>query len=248
MVTQNKVNNYLLSLPGGICLQNVKYPRANVNNSVSGNNDAYTVPANRRAIVLTSSMRSGSGSTATIVQNWKISGTYYNTNFSAISLLTGTYLGDVSDGGFIMEAAESISFNSNQTAINLFAQIIEFDTTVALKTNKTLGATNGDQTIYTCPAGKKAAIMTGNGQILGMTNSGFLISNNSGGTIVSNIYLVPSGGSKGANNLYRGSISTTTGTATRITCGAILSAGDFIVWNCNTTNANALCAVTILEL
>jgi hypothetical protein len=248
MVLQNSVDNYLLSLPGGICLPSVKYPRANINSSASGNNDVYTVPAGRRTIVLTSTLRSGSGSTATIVQNWKISGTYYTTTFSAISLTAGTVLNDTNDGGFIMEAGESISFNSNQTAINMYVQLIEFDSAASLKTVKTIGATNGDQTIYTCPSGKMAAIMSGNGQIWGMTNRGLFISNNSGGSITSNIYIVPNGNSKGANNLFQGSIATSNGLCSRINCAAILSPGDFIVWNCNTTNANALCAATILEI
>lgn len=247
MVLQNLVDNYLTALPGGICLPAVKYPRANINNSASGNNDVYTVPAGRRTIVLTSSFRSQSASTATISQNWKISGTYYNTSIAATSLGAGLYSGDTTDGGFIMEAGELISFNSNQTAINMFVQLVEFDNTATLKTAKVLGATNGDQTIYTVPAGKKAAIMTGNGQIWGMNNAGFLLGNNTGSTLTSNIYLVPNGGSKGASNLFRGSISTATATATRINCGAILSAGDFIVWNCNTANANAVCAVTVME-
>lgn len=248
MAVQNNVNQFLTMLSGAISLPAVKYARANVNSSVNGNNDSYTVPAGRRALVLFSTLRSQSGSTATIIQNWKISGTYYNTLFSAISLTTGAVASDTADGGFVMEAGESISYNSNQTAINMFTQIVEFDNTANLKTVKTIGATNGDQTIYTVPTGKTAIIVSGNGQPLGCTNRGFFISNNSGGSITSNIYLVPNGGSKGTSNLFRGSVSTANGAATRINAGAVLSAGDFIVWNCNTTNANALCAVTLVEM
>lgn len=248
MAIQNNVNQYLNEMSGALCLINVKYPRANINNSASGNNDVYTVPSGRRAIVLFSNYRSQSGSSATLVQNWKISGTYYTTTFSAITVSAGAVAADGSSGGFIMEAGESLSYNSTQTAINTFSQIVEFDNLSTLKTVKTIGATNGDQTVYTVPTGKKAILVSGNGQPLGCSNSGFFISNNSGGSITSNIYLVPNGGSKGANNLLRGSLSTSNGLCSRINCGAVLSAGDFIVWNCNTTNANALCAVTLVEI
>ncbi len=248
MAIQNSVNQFLTMVSGAISLPGVKYARANVNSSINGNNDSYTVPTGKRALVLFSNFRSQSASTATLIQNWKISGTYYNTTFSAISLTTGAVANDTADGGFVMEAGESISYNSNQTTINIFTQIVEFDNTAALKTVKTIGATNGDQTIYTVPAGKKAILVSGNGQPLGSGNQGFFISNNSGGSITSNIYLVPSGGSKGTSNLFRGSISTANGAATRLNCGAVLSAGDFIVWNCGTTNANALCAVTLVEM
>lgn len=248
MALQNSVNQFLTMLSGAVSLPAVKYPRANVNNGSSGNNDLYTVPSNRRALVLFSSLRSQSASTATIIQNWKISGTYYPTLFSAISLTTGAYLGDTSDGGFVMEAGESISFNSNQASINFFTQIVEFDNTANLKTVKTIGSTNGDQTIYTVPSGKSAIIVSGNGQPLGAGNQGFFVSNNSGGSISSNIYLVPNGSSKGTGNLYKGSFSTSTGLCTRVNSGAILSSGDFVVWNCNTSSANALCALTIVEM
>lgn len=248
MPTVNPVNNYLLSLPGGICLQNVKYPRGALNAVASGNQDVYTVPAGRRAIVLTSSLYNGSVSTSTLVQKWKISGTYYNTNFSAISLATVTYLGDTSDGGFIMEAGESISWNGTQSSLNAWVQLIEIDNTAPIKTVKTIGSLNGDQTVYTCPVGKKAVVLKANGQIEGANNAGCFISNDSGGSIISNLYFVASGGSKGVGNLYRGSLTTTTGTASRINAGVVLSAGDFVVWNCNTTNANALCALTVMEI
>lgn len=248
MTLQNNVNEYLASAPGGICLVTAKYPRANFNNGASGNNDTYTVPAGRRAIVLTSTFRSQSASSATLIQNWKISGTYYPVNFSTQTVAAGTVVNDTVDGGFIMEAGEILSFNSSQSTMNIFAQVVEFSNQSNLRTVKTIGATNGDQTVYTCPAGKHAILMTGNGQALGSPNFASFISNSSGGSITSNIYCVPNGGSKGAANLIQASIVTTTGSCTRIKFGGILNPGDFMVWNCNTASANALCAFTVLEV
>jgi hypothetical protein len=247
-VLQNNVNEYLAAAPGGLCLLTVNYPRANVNGGASGNNDTYTVPAGLRAIVLTSTYRSQSGSSATVVPNWKISGTYYPVNFSTQTVGAGALVNDTVDGGMILEAGESISFNSTQASLNFFCQLVQFSNQSNLRTVKTIGATNGDQTVYTCPAGKHAILMNGNGQPKGSPNFGSFISNSSGGSITSNIYFIPNGGSKGANNLLLASAVTTTGSCTRIPICGIMNPGDFLLWNCNTTNANALCAFTVLEV
>lgn len=246
MATQNPVNNNLIISTGGISLTNVKYPRATLNSSASGLNDVYTCPSGRRAWVGYSGLRNQNAAIRTMRPSWKISGTYYNMNSNNTQVSSSGYNFDSNDNGMILEAGETIAWDAQTSLLNSYTQIIEFDATNALKTAKIIGVTSGDNTVYTCPSGKKAIITTGNGLPLGATINGSIWV--SASTAINGIiYIVPNGGSPGASNKYYGT-AFASGTAKNVNIQAVLSPGDAIVFNSDVTSSTSLVAVNIVEI
>lgn len=254
MVTQNSVDNYLLAFPGGICLPNVKYSRVNFIAGTTGNNDIYTAPAGRRALVMFSNMINQNSSTSTCNPAWKISGTYYNMAANASTIPSNVAVGvgvliDTSDCGFVLEPAETLAWNCQRINVSVYTSIIEFDNSgpVTLKTAKIIGLTTGNNTVYTVPAGKKAIIFSGNGLPFSATNNGGIwvsvgTTTLTGGTI----NLVPSGGSVStANQIYGGTFFSNA--TVNVKCQAVLQSGDFINVTSGITDATCLAAVNVLE-
>lgn len=252
MATQNGVDNYLISFPGGICLPNVKYSRANFIAGAAGNNDIYTAPAGRRALVMFSNMVNQNGSSRTCNPAWKISGTYYNMNANSTSVPASSPLGvlmDINDGGFVLEPGETLAWNCQNLNMSVYSQIIEFDNSApaSLKTVKIIGITSGNNTVYTVPAGKKAIIFSGNGLPFGSTNNGGIWCSVGTTPLTScTVNLVPSGGSvTTANQIYGGTFFASA--CANVKCQATLQSGDFVNVTSGVTDATCMAAVNVLE-
>lgn len=239
--------NVFMNSGGTVPLPNGKFVRVAGSNLPTGNNDLYTCPANKRAMVLASTAYNASAGTITVFEQVKISGTYYN-----LTQPIGAGTGVITSSGataYVLEANEILSVNTATTAgLNIWYAVYEFDNTAALKTVKLTSFINGDNTLYTVPAGKTAFIIDLIGQGNSPSTAGFIYFQKSGGTINLSVNVVNSGGSPASTNLIKPTTSINQSTRTLILGSITLGAGDFINVNSGSTNGTQIFWANILEL
>lgn len=250
MTLQNVLNNFLLMFPGAVSLGNVKYVRATVNNSVVGNNDYYTCPAGRRALIFTQNMRNTNASTNTVIFNWKlVAGTYLKlTNLASFTVATNSNLSYYQTNGFILEAGEGLSVNTSLVGLNVTTLIVEYDNTSALRMHR-FGPSfiNGDNIAYTC---------TGNGTILVpfgylpsmVASSGLSLVANNGLTPTQTWYLIPNGQTKGPNFIFRNAATISGSLRINVPLFTQMNTGDVILINCTSNLSNTYATILVCEL
>lgn len=226
--------------PNGAPLWNVKHiNKLYQNNSFStGENDVYTCPTGKKALVLTMQFFNSSGSSPNVICKMKVSGTYYRASATtAINNGTSTSIRAV----IPLEAGDSLSLNfSTGIACNVAIAILEFDSVAPVKFVRLLGTLiNGDNTLYTCPAGYTATPLSLiDFSKSGSTGTGSLnFANDSGGSLTLVTNVVPSGGSVSANNKFS-SQAASNAAVTAPTAPFNLEAGDFVSINSGSNSAN----------
>lgn len=201
-------------------------------------NDLYTVPVGKRAIIVGASYNS-SGSSVTLIIQVKISGTYYRLAANIVNTtLTNSIL---STGHLILEAGDTYSINASATGVNANLTVYTFDSTNPWKSARIISFVSGDNTVYTCPAGKvaylAAAAAYGLVSTASMSTSPF-VANMTGGNVNYIWNIVPSGGSPGVSNKMAQNLTVATG-AVAVMGTTVnpfsLSAGDFLSLNSNST-------------
>jgi hypothetical protein len=241
----SKFNDRIITIPnpGGNALAfspylpNVSYTTIIGSNLSTGDNDLYTVPSGKRLYVYQSvSLYNASAGNIAVINEYKRSGTYY------LLSNTGTSIGSGNGSIFtmapiILEAADILSINTaTNNGLNAFYTGQLFDSSSQLKTASVLSLSNGDNTIYTCPAGKSAIIV----------NSSYY--NNSGGAIVTYLNFVPSGSSPGTGNRFATSFSVSDKNFRNFNLPYTLSAGDFVSINTASGNAGQQAWVNVIEI
>ncbi len=233
MTKQNAINNTLFNFPIGPNLPGLAYPNAFIDggSSANGNNDIYTCPTGKRALVYGYTLVNNGAGTTTHYGQIKVSGTYYQISISSTTVSPGVGLG-FSSFPIILDAGEIFSIHTNTTTNSLWASVIEFDTTAITKTSKVISMSNGDNTIYTVPAGKTAFMSDVYGGLNFNGNPSFGYFNNSGGTRLLNMNIVTSGGSPGSTNKILNNLSIANlGVAANFVVSCSMEAGDFLVVN-----------------
>jgi hypothetical protein len=124
---------------------------------------------------------------------------------------------------------------------------MEFDNTAPLKTSKVVSMGNGNNTIYTCPAGKKAVILD-QWVALNLSLKKLYYFNNSGSSNSIVWYAVPNGGSTGATNQLQTETVSNATLSVRQGGGWMLNAGDFLVCNTPIGTATQTGWVNVWEL
>lgn len=199
-----------------------------------GDNDLYTVPTGRRAIIGQCVLRNDTAGNITVFTEIKHSGTYYR-NSSNVTVSSGGNNGaPVMVASTILDAGDILAANAITTAGAYIAfTIIEFDSTSSLKSGNVFGLSTGDNTIYTCPTGKTAIPVAINPvtAMFGRPMMGIAIGAVAPGTV--SVRLVKSGGSPSIV-LISGNILTTNATVAILTAGSSLLAGDSFVANVTT--------------
>ncbi len=250
MPNNNDVNNLILE-PQGVYLPGLKFPSAFVSGAGSGNIDMYTCPTGKRAIVTYIIAYNTAGTSTTIFPNLNVSGTYYRIGGAGSVAAGGNgqvlNLSAPTSSVIILEAGEKIGVNTTQAGCNLFANIMEFDNTAPLKTSKVVSMGNGNNTIYTCPAGKKAVILD-QWVALNLSLKKLYYFNNSGSSNSIVWYAVPNGGSTGATNQLQTETVSNATLSVRQGGGWMLNAGDFLVCNTPTGTATQTGWVNVWEL
>lgn len=226
--------------PNGAPFWNVKHKNifsANVSFS-TGENDLYTVPAGRKAIVVSVNIWNISGTSPNVISKIKNGSNYFRASATTASTSgTAVTLRSI----IPLDAGESFSLNfSTGIAANVAISIIEFDANSPVAFAKILGTLiNGDNTLYTCPAGYTATPLT----LLDISKAGSTgvgtvnFGNESGGSLTLITNLVPSGGTAGSTNkMSSGSASNNAVTSANMPCS--LEAGDFLSVNTGSNSAS----------
>lgn len=214
-------------------------------------NDIYTVPAGKRAILFSYGISNAAGGAASTFQpTVKISGTYYKLFQLTASLGTGAGIGTNPTMIYIAEAGEIFSLvQTTSTTFFVVATIIEFDNTAAIKTVKVTSPASGDNTLYT-PSGSKTGMIVANGPIgfLISANIGPVMYNNTVGTLAIVLNYLRGAAAASTSNRITGSVNVGAGTLNVLLAGLItISNGDTLSINVGGANATGLAWVNVME-
>lgn len=161
----------------------------------SGENDIYTVPTGMRA-TLALSVTNISGLSVNQTNQIKVGGNYFQVG--TLGAIVNNSQGTLSipfNTLPILEAGESFSQLTSATGLTVFGYAIVFSNTEPLLSPKLTTLAAGNNTIYTCPAGKVAFITN-----VGGSNAILRIYNASGNTRTYSYNAVPAGGSVSSSN------------------------------------------------
>jgi hypothetical protein len=239
---------------GGIpLLPNPSTAQILASNIGTGDIDLYTVPAGKRALVECQVWNSTASSISYFAEV-KIGATYYP--LSAKQTLANT-AGENANAfplyPIVLEAGQKVAINTTGTGLNVTGTVYLFDNTGNLKSAVITTFIAGDNTVYTCPAGKTSYLVHGPAS-LGSTAATvpFIFGmNGAGATIAYKWNVVASGGSPGTSNQITISISSAATAGNPITFGRNVSAaftpGDFISVNSGANTAGQIAWVNVVE-
>ncbi len=209
--------------------------------------DLFTVPAGKRFVIDSFVPYSTNTSTTTVHVLLKTNGNYYR--FSANSTMSATQTSPIVPTGddFYFEAGETIAIHTTLIGVNFNLSGILVPTNVFVYSPRLLSFNSGDNTVYTCPAGKCAIA----GSIPNLAHA-FRLSllganiNNTGGSITNSVYVVRSGGTPDSSNIqYTRSISDKSVNTFLV---PILFPGDSVVLNTVITTSNQWVRLTVTEI
>lgn len=224
----------------------MRYRRAKVTSSGSGNVTLWTASNGKRAYINAVSVYNTSGGSLSYFLNWLIGGTHYKLN-TALSVGAGASGQVATSVVIILEPGESLTVNVTGSGLNIRARVVEYDSSVRLYAPKKYsGWSSGDNTLYTVPTGYDAALLDGVGMLAQNTTS-FNYFNASGGSVNNKWHNVPSGSSPATDN----EVSATTATANDARLTHILSStmeeGDFINVNVNSASNTQIAWIIVAE-
>lgn len=228
------------ALPGGAA-----FVRAALNNiGATGQNDIYTVPSGKIALIGRARFYNNNGSNATVSTALKIAGTYYRQTGNATcsaNAATSASPAIVAPSGSTFAVATSL------TSVNAWLDILELDAECGIIPIAATSFSSGDNVIYTCPPRKSATLVDLNsfGQVL--IGGGLRYVNNSGGSATFKFYQVNSGDSTSTSNLIAGAQSATNDSVNNGTSVSTMSAGDQIVLNTSVATAGQGVFSAVLE-
>lgn len=239
---------------GTLTLIKPKYINLTIQNSVVGDNDlvnaatglVYTVPAGRVAILL--GMRifnDQAAASSTFFMELKVGGVYFRVTSNA-ALAAQAASGSPSPIGMVMQAGDIFALNCTQTAQSAWISVIECDATTQVKTARILTLANGDNTLYTCPAGKTAILLSNIMEGIGPEHIFYV--NNSGGAINVHHNIVNNGGVPNGNNQQSATLAVANQTGVNIAAIATLGPGDFVNINVSAGTATQTAWVTVIEV
>ncbi len=246
--------------PYGAYMPNPRYPKAYaIGSTSSGDVDLYTVPVNRRALLLgwvSTYITGGGGSVAAYLET-KISGSYFRlTNTRTIINVGEDESSFVDVIPKVLNAGETASINLNFPGAGILStwlHLVEFDAISPLRSVTLTSFNMGDNTLYTVPTGRTFEVLAFYGLC---SSSGFRIqsrmfySNASGGRRDIRVYAVPKGSvSASANKLYATQFpDIADGTVfTFIPLYGSLAEGDFINVNVDANTVGQMAWMNIIE-
>lgn len=245
----NNASNFLLYGFNGFSEFKNPVPKVvSSSSSSTGNVDLYTVPAGKK-VFIAQCLCWARGTLVNCRLSINSGGTYYllgTTSTSAtIQCLLPTFC--------IVLAGEKIAYNlSSAATVNTRLSFWEFDDDTPIVRGALFTLANGDNTVYTCPAGKQALPLSFHRDVannVGNTNT-VNYWNGSGATRAISLYYVPSGGSPATTNrTWTGNVSNNDGllfTNNTLTF-PVLNAGDSYVINTNANTATQVAWINVVE-
>jgi hypothetical protein len=221
-----------------IPLSNVTYPKAYAINLGTGNTDLYTVPANRKAILVDIAFTSSVA--AVIDAEVKISGVYHSFDFVCRTGCNSAIGSENSVSPFLFGAGETLAVNSTLSGPSVWPYVIEFDSTAVIFDSRLFALGAGNNTLFTAPTGKTTMVMGFPANFQVSTQLGHCYYyNESGGSRTVQINIVPSAGSPAANNAVFNSSVLNGQTAQPLVMGG-LAPGDFVNVNVDANTASQM--------
>lgn len=158
----------------------------------AGQNDLYTVPANRRLYIQGFNAFQTAGATGSVTMQVKHGGTYYPLQ-AAMALTLNVGSTGTTTIGIVLDAGEILSAFTVGTTINVSVSGFEFDAVPGtLQSPKLYGLAAGPNLLYQCGAGKSAITLGPNAIMTGIVG---VIINDASGPHSFNTFFVPAGGS-----------------------------------------------------
>lgn len=186
----------------------------------AGNIDLYTVPAGKTVIILALTGYNTTAGSLTVSPRYKYGSTYVQVGSNSIAG-AGAITNVPLQGPMVFSEGETVAVNSTGAGVLFVLRYVEIDTGRFVPVfGKSLAV--GDNLLYTCPVGKRAALLATTLTMIGLGVFG--LSNSSGSTRVVAI--------KRNASLISGSISSTSGSITQAGCvGVTLAPGDTLSIN-----------------
>jgi len=233
MSIQNNINGGTFGVQGYISGA-ILYPNVFGSALVMGDNDLYTVPTGKKAMLVGYSVFAPSLA-VDYYPTLKSSSVYYRLA-ATVTAAAATAASVTIASPVILSAGETFAVNTaTNDGLNIWLRVIEF-TEGNFKAANILGPANGNNTIYTCPTGKSAIFVhpTVN------TDPAILLSNDSGGTRQYNVTIA-------GNDMC--ATENTANNAVRVKSYVFtITAGDTIVVSTNSATATQAILATILEI
>lgn len=230
----------------GLVLPGMKFVSAHASSLASGNIDLYTVPAGRKAICIGYTFTQNSAATDTIYLEVKIGGAYYRLE-SDVSISTNSYVQRAVTCP-VLAAAQVVAVNiaTGGATSGCWVNMVEFDANSSFKSSQVVAPVSGDNTVYTCPTGYNACVISGP-LLEAIAGLGFI--NQSGGSRSIRWHNVPSAGSAATNNIIRDTTAVSNSTVNMNNpAGATRQAsGDFWVINLSADAASSLVFINVME-
>jgi len=205
----------------------------------AGQNDLYTCPAGVKAIVWGSTFNNATGGTINVTTQLKQGGVYYRlqADFSPANNATAG-LGYNPFNGVILEPGDVYSFFTSAPNLTMCSLIVmQFALTEPVRTPRLVGLVAGDNTVYTCPVGKRAFVTN-----FSEAGTGLLRTGNGTAGIRTYVWnLVPNGGAVAvANRLMTPFTAPANGGSNQTLSTVGLSAGDFLSINSDSSLAGQI--------
>jgi len=232
----------------GFTASNITPTNIRSGNLPLGTNDIFTVPAAKRLMLTAFNISSTNASTITHYALLKTNGNYFRFSIDGTAT-TGACnaIGNTGDN-FLFEAGESIAISTTLNGANVSLAGLLFPTNAPMYSPRKLSLSVGNNTVYTCPAGKCALsppIITEPSNA-GDTSVSAVLMNESGTTRSVSFYVVPSGGSPGGTNIkFTKNAANKSFTSLP---GEILFPGDFLVVATDASTATQWVRLTVIEI
>lgn len=232
------------------------FKRPHGSNLPSGTTDLYTVPAGKRAMVHSLNWYNPTVNPILVKYLAKIGASYYGLSafpqfaHPTIEPNGAGPLDFISNNpGYIYEAGETLAVNTNNVGANVWANVLEYDASVAIFSAKLSTFVSGDNTLYTVPAGKSARILDNIFEPYARTTSRmFTYTNYSGVTVLVDLFLVPDGDVPSTGNKLFPTWPVLNNEGTVLASPVCLVDGDSIVVNTNMANSGQFAWINVVEI
>jgi hypothetical protein len=147
--------------PLSIALTGVRIPAAYACGLRAGDTDLYTVPANKKALVIDVSFTNPSSNTENVAcdSQVKTGGKYYRFDYVALTAMPGTYGSTSALAPFLLSPGETFAVWCSSAGLSVWPLIVEFDADVPVWDSRLLTLSKGDNTVFSVPEDKTIAFM-----------------------------------------------------------------------------------------
>lgn len=234
-------------MPGwGVLLPSGAYKHGLTTALATGDTDFYTCPAGKRAILLAARL-SGTPAAGSVTGflELHVASTFYriSSNLTVTTAQNFNFVVNI----IILDATDKLAVNiATSTGASIFWSVIEFDATAPIFTKRLIGPATGDNTLYTCPAGKSALLLPLSSNP-GNSQGGMGLLSDAGGSRNWKGFAVPNGGASGTANQMFPTAAVAASVSNNQSLVASLTAGDFIVVNVDTGAATQLAWINVVE-